>query len=329
MIRGILGESHYQQLHDDIELLDIAGDPFNLESINQGKLTPVFFGSALSNFGVQTFLDELIKLAPAPGPRKSDIGLIHPVENVFSGFIFKIQANMNPAHRDRIAFLRICSGKFERNISVNHVRLGKKIRLTQPQQFLAQDRHIIEEAYPGDIIGLFDPGIFLIGDTLTSNGSFQFGKLPQFTPEHFAKVTTKAAMKQKQFYKGMYQLSEEGSVQIYRTLFHGQEDVILGVVGELQFEVFLHRLKGEYGVDVVFQRLPYQFARWLKSDGKIDPLKLSVSNCLYVKDVDDNLVALFENEFNLRWLMKNNPTISFKTINMEDISEDITYSGNR
>lgn len=323
-VKELLDEDHCQQLCDDIELLDIAGDPFDAEKINAGQLTPIFFGSALTNFGVQTFLDEFLKLAPAPTARNSDAGLIDPVNNEFSGFIFKIQANMNPAHRDRLAFLRICSGKFERNMSVNHVRMGKKIKLTQPQQFLAQDRHIIEEAYPGDIIGLFDPGIFLIGDTLTSNASFQFEKLPQFTPEHFAKVTTKNAMKHKQFYKGLYQLAEEGAVQIYRNL-RGAEDIILGVVGELQFEIFEHRLKCEYGVDLIFERLPYQIARWVKSDEKIDPFKLNSFNCLYVKDHDDNLVALLESEFKLRWLKEKNPHLSFHTINGEDASEDATY----
>ncbi|MGF7186744.1 peptide chain release factor 3 [Desulfitispora alkaliphila] len=323
--KSLLSEDHYKQLQDDIELLDIAGDPFDVDKINQGLLTPIFFGSALTNFGVQTFLDEFLKLAPAPTPRKSDLGLIDPTDSEFSGFIFKIQANMNPAHRDRIAFLRICSGKFERNMSVNHVRVGKNIKLTQPQQFLAQDRHIIEEAYPGDIIGLFDPGIFRIGDTLTSNSSFQFEKLPQFTPEHFARVTTKNAFKQKQFYKGLHQLAEEGAVQIYKTFLRGSEDIILGVIGELQFEIFEHRLKGEYGVDLIFERLPHEIARWIKSDKKIDPLKLDSYGCLYVKDKDDNLVALFESDFGLRRLLDKYPNFSFQTINGEDASEDITY----
>ncbi|MDW7673500.1 MAG: peptide chain release factor 3 [Bacillota bacterium] len=324
-VESLLGSDRYQQLLEDTELLDIAGDSFDADKINQGKLTPVFFGSALTNFGVQTFLDQFLKLAPAPGPRNSNIGLIDPIDNDFSGFIFKIQANMNPAHRDRIAFLRICSGKFERNLTVNHVRLGKKIKLAQPQQFLAQDRHIIEEAYPGDIIGLFDPGIFLIGDTLTASNSFQYDKLPQFTPEHFAKVTTRDAMKHKQFHKGLFQLAEEGAVQIYKTFLHGTEDIILGVVGELQFEVFQHRLKGEYGVDLVFHRLPYQFARWIKSDKKIDPSKLSGFNCLYVRDNDDNIVVLLDSELDLRWIMEKNPDLRFQTINREEVTDDITY----
>ncbi|MGI6574811.1 MAG: peptide chain release factor 3 [bacterium] len=327
VVKQILSKEHYLKLEEDIELLDIAGDPFDREKIKRGELTPVFFGSALTNFGVQTFLDEFLRLAPAPKPRKSDSGLIDPVESEFSGFIFKIQANMNPAHRDRIAFLRICSGKFVRNMSVNHTRLGKKIKLSQPQQFLAQDRQIIEEAYPGDIIGLFDPGIFLIGDTLTEKSSFQFEKLPQFTPEHFAKVTTKDAMKHKQFYKGLYQLAEEGAVQIYKTFVHGIEEIIIGVVGELQFEVLQHRLQGEYGVDLVMQRLPYHFARWLRSDQKIDPLKLSSFNCLYVKDQADNLVVLLPGEFDLRWMMEKNPGVRFLTINKEDVSDDATYLG--
>ena len=314
-VKELLGEERFRQLTEDIELLDIAGDPFDLEKINQGKLTPVFFGSALANFGVQAFLDQFVELAPAPGARASDQGAIDPISNNFAGFIFKIQANMNPAHRDRIAFLRICSGRFERNMAVNHVRAGKKIKLAQPQQFLAQDRQIIDEAYPGDIIGLFDPGIFRIGDTLTEEGSFNFAPLPQFSPEHFAKVSTKDAMKHKQFHKGLYQLAEEGAVQIYKSFMHGLEDIIIGAVGELQFEVFQHRLKNEYGVELQMHRLPYSVARWLKAEGKIDPTKLRSYNCLYVKDQDENIVALFENEFAMEWMQDKNPSIDFQPVN--------------
>jgi peptide chain release factor 3 len=324
----LLGAGHHKQLCDDIELLNIAGDSFDEAKISQGMLTPVFFGSALSGFGVLTFLEEFLRLAPPPGPRASDIGLIDPLQNEFSGFVFKIQANMNPAHRDRLAFLRICSGKFERNMSVYHVRSKKKIRLTQPQQFLAQERSIIETAYPGDIIGLFDPGVFNIGDTLSSQGGFSFAQLPRFSPEHFAKVAVKDAMRQKQFYKGMYQLAEEGSVQIYKTFVHNREDLIIGVVGELQFEVFLYRLKNEYGVDVLFQRAPYQFARWIKGAEKMDLTRVNAANCTFVKDQDDEIVALFESEFNLNWMKKHNPELIFQTINKADAADDATHYQN-
>ena len=323
-VKELLGESLYEKLIEDIELLDIAGDPFDFEKIQMGKLTPVFFGSAITSFGVQTFLDEFLKIAPTPTPRESNIGLIDPVETPFSGFIFKIQANMNPAHRDRLAFLRICSGKFERDMSVNHVRLDKKIKLAQPQQFMAQDRHIVEDAYPGDIIGLFDPGIFQIGDTLCSKGSFKYEKLPQFSPEHFAKVTTKDAMKQKQFYKGMYQLAEEGAIQVFRTFLHHTDEIILGVVGQLQFEIFQYRLKNEYGADIILNRMPHQMARWIRSEEKIDPNKLNATNCIFVKDHEDKLLAIFQHDFALRWMRDKNPNLSFYK-NSNDSSLDLGY----
>jgi peptide chain release factor 3 len=214
---------------------------------------------------------------------------------------------MNPAHRDRIAFLRIVSGKFERGMSVKHVRAGKEIKLSQPQQFLAQDRDIVEEAFPGDIIGLFDPGIFRIGDSLSEKEEIVFDELPTFSPELFCKVTVKNALKHKQYQKGLDQLTEEGTVQIFRTI--GFEDIILGVVGQLQFEVFEHRMKNEYGVDIQLQRLNYQFARWIV-DEKVDPAKFRINSTL-VKDKNDNFVALFESEYALRSAMEKNPSARF------------------
>src|SRR5690606_7991591 len=240
------------------------------EKVQRGELTPVFFGSAVNNFGVQTFLENFLQLAPPPAPRKSTEGPVEPTNEKFSGYVFKIQANMNPAHRDRIAFLRICSGKFQRGMSVRHVRAGKEIKLSQPQQFLAQDREITEYAYPGDIVGLFDPGIFRIGDSLAQGANIVFDELPTFSPELFAKVTVKNALKHKQYQKGIDQLTEEGTIQVFRTI--GFEDAILGVVGQLQFEVFEYRMRAEYGVEVMLQRQPYQFARWV-IDEKMDPSK--------------------------------------------------------
>lgn len=303
-IQNGLDNSIYDQLCQEVELLDIAGESFDQEKINTGELTPVFFGSALNGFGVESFFDEFLRLAPPPSPKKSCIGPVDPVSNNFSGYIFKIQANMNPAHRDRISFLRICSGIFKRDMTVNHVRTGKKIRLPQPQQFMAQNRNIIEEAYPGDIIGLFDPGIFQIGDTLVQDDYFEFEILPRFSPEHFAMVTTRDAKKYKQFHKGLAQLSEEGAIQIYQAQDTGE--ILLGVVGELQFEVFQYRLKNEYGADVLLQRLPYHLARWVK-----EPVT-SLGGML-VKDEDENSVVLFENEFSLKWAKKKNPAVSFYT----------------
>ncbi|NLT96164.1 MAG: peptide chain release factor 3 [Clostridia bacterium] len=310
-IKAALSDSQYRKLCEDIDLLDIAGDPFDKEKIDQGKLTPVFFGSAISNFGVQTFLDVFLKLAPGPRPQKSDIGIIDTVNTPFSGFVFKIQANMNPTHRDRLAFLRVCSGRFERGMTVNHVRTGKAIRLSQPQQFFAQDHNIIDEAYPGDIIGIYDPGIFKIGDTVCVDNNFNFEKMPQFPPEHFARITNKDPMKYKQFQKGINQLVEEGTVQLYRTFLNRTDEIIIGVVGRLQFEVFEHRLKSEYGVNVLLDHLSYQFARWVKVDKNVDLNRLSGSSTLCVKDRDDNLVVLFENEFAQRWLENNIEGIEF------------------
>lgn len=308
-IRELLGGSLYDKLCDDIALLDIAGDPFDYEKIATGKLTPVFFGSAINKFGIQSFLDEFLELAPAPQNHKSTMGLVDTSKTPFSGFVFKIQANMNPAHRDRIAFLRICSGKFERGMTVNHVRSGKKIKLAQPQQFLAQDREIIDEAYPGDIIGLHDSGTFRIGDTLCAQGSFEFERLPQFPPEHFARVTNLNAMKYKQFQKGVKQLVEEGTVQLFYTTDR-TEDLILGVVGELQFEVFSYRLKAEYGADIRLSRLSYELARWV-GDKNLNPAKLSNLSCQAVTDQDGRLAVLCENKYALDWLQRQHPEVSF------------------
>lgn len=320
VIRELVGDSLYTKLFDDISLLDIAGDPFDLDKISQGKLTPVYFGSAVNTFGVQTFLDEFLQLAPAPHAHMSSIGPVDPIETAFSGFVFKIQANMNPAHRDRIAFLRVCSGKFERGMAVNHVRSGKKIKLAQPQQFLAQDRDIIDVAYPGDIIGLHDPGTFRIGDTLCAEDNFEFERLPQFPPEHFARAINLNAMKYKQFQKGVNQLVEEGTVQVFRTTDR-TEDIILGVVGELQFEVFAYRLKAEYGADIRLQRLSYQLARWVDSKTRIDISRLSNLSSLCVTDQDDRFVVLCENDFAMRWVEDQNPLLKFYT-NPNDVDEN-------
>ncbi|MFB5763752.1 peptide chain release factor 3 [Paenibacillus medicaginis] len=307
VIREMAGEFLHDQLCQDLELLDVAGDPFDMEKVQRGELTPVFFGSAINNFGVQTFLENFLKLAPKPEPRKSTAGLIEPTNEKFSGYIFKIQANMNPAHRDRIAFLRIVSGKFQRGMSVKHVRAGKEIKLSQPQQFLAQDRDIVQEAFPGDIIGLFDPGIFRIGDSLSQGSEVVFDELPTFSPEIFAKVTVKNALKHKQYQKGIDQLTEEGTIQVFQTVSF--DDTLLGVVGQLQFEVFEYRMKGEYGVDVQLQRMSYQFARWIIDD-HIDPSKFRINSTL-VKDKKGNYVVLFENEYAMRTAMEKNPTAKF------------------
>ena len=309
LIREMAGDYLADKLIEELELLDVAGDPFDFDKVRAGQLTPVFFGSAINNFGVQTFLEHFLELAPAPTARKSTEGPVDPLHEKFSGYIFKIQANMNPAHRDRVAFLRICSGKFERGMTVRHVRTGKEIKLSQPQQFLAQERDIVEVAYPGDIIGLFDPGIFRIGDSLSEKSNITFEELPTFSPEIFARVNVKNAMKHKQYLKGLDQLTEEGMGQVFRTV-GPMEETYLGVVGQLQFEVFEYRMKHEYGVDIMLTRLPYQFARWIVADGKVDASKFRINSTL-VKDKNGNDVALFENEYAMRTAMERMPDVKF------------------
>ena len=235
-LRENIGDIFYNQLNEEIELIDVAGDEFDTELVRTGKLTPVFFGSALTNVGVEPFLEEFLTLTTPPLPRETLDGEVSPYDEDFSAFVFKIQANMNKAHRDRIAFMRICSGKFEKNMEVFHVQGNKKLRLSQPQQIMAQEREIVDEAYAGDIIGVFDPGIFSIGDTIcTAKNKFQFKGIPTFAPEHFSLVLQKDTMKRKQFVKGINQIAQEGAIQIFRELNGGMEEVIVGVVGTLQF----------------------------------------------------------------------------------------------
>jgi len=295
----VIGPDLHQQLMEEIELLDGAGDPWDYERFRRGELSPVFWGSALTNFGVQPFLEYFLRLAPEPAPRMTDRGPVEPTSNRFTGFVFKIQANMNPAHRDRVAFIRICSGRFQRGMSVRHVRLGKEIRLSQPQQFMAQDRAIVEEAYAGDIIGVFDPGIFRIGDTICQGEPVRFEGIPSFSPEHFARVTFRDALKSKHFQKGLKELTEEGAIQVF-TPVSGSPDPILGAVGELQFDVFKFRMKHEYGVDVELTRLPYELARWVEGDG-YDPRRFQGSDTLPVTDRHGRPVVLFRNEWTLRY----------------------------
>ncbi len=301
--KPIVQSGLYTKCLEEIELLSEAGNDFSMERIQKGELTPVFFGSGLTNFGVQSFLDTYVELAPSPQPRLASEGEIDPLTTPFSGFIFKIQANMNPAHRDRIAFLRICSGKFERGMSVTISRTGKQVKLSQSTQFMADDRHIVDEAVAGDIIGLYDSGTYQIGDTLVDGKDlFQYERLPQFTPELYVKVTAKNVMKQKQFQKGLTQLVQEGAIQLFRSVH--LEEYILGAVGQLQFEVFEHRLKGEYNVDVTITPMGSKIARWAE-----DEQNLSSSRSLLVRDRYEKKAFLFENEFALRWFQEKNPDV--------------------
>ncbi|MDF2564001.1 MAG: prfC [Massilibacillus sp.] len=310
----LLGKDIHQALVEDIELLDMAGDDFDLEKVAHGELTPMFFGSAMTNFGVQNFLEEFLHLAPAPAPRVSSVGKIETNDEKFSAFVFKIQANMNPAHRDRLAFIRICSGKFTRGMSVYHDKTGKMLKLAQPQQFLAQDRTIIDEAYPGDIVGLFDPGVFGIGDTLCQQGEkISFSDFPVFPPEKFARVQAKDTMKRKQFVKGITQLTQEGTVQLFQQAGAGTESYIVGTVGSLQFEVLEYRLKNEYGVDILMKMQPYEVARWLegKNGEVVTPASLrGAERGMFVYDIKERPVLLVTNEWALGWIADNNSNIN-------------------
>jgi len=320
IFRDLLGSDLHKKLCEDIELLDMAGDEFDIKKVRRGELTPVFFGSALTNFGVSPFLEAFLEMTTIPMPRITDCGEVDPEDENFSGFVFKIQANMNPAHRDRIAFMRICSGKFERGMEVFHVQAGKMIKLAQPQQFLAQERTIVDEAYPGDIIGLFDPGIFNLGDTLCHKPPyFKYQGIPVFPSEHFARVSTTDSMKRKQFMKGISQLSEEGAIQVFKQPDIGREELIVGAVGVLQFEVLEYRLKHEYGVDIRVQQQPYRFIRWVDNPN-IDPSSLYISSdTMVVRDKNENLVLLFVYEWGIQRALEGNK--SLKLHEMNNISE--------
>ncbi len=302
-----IGEDFKSQLADEIDLLDGASAEYDLDRIRAGELTPVFFGSALTNFGVEIFLQHFLKMTTTPLPRKADIGLIDPVENNFSAFVFKIQANMNKAHRDRVAFMRICSGKYDASMEVKHVQGGKVMRLSQPQQIMADERKILSEAYAGDIIGVFDPGIFSIGDTLCMpKEQFQYEGIPTFAPEHFARVRQLDTMKRKQFVKGITQIAQEGAIQIFQEFNTGMEEIIVGVVGVLQFDVLKYRLENEYNVDIRLENLPYEHIRWIENtDIDLDRLT-GTSDMKKIKDLKGNPLLLFVNQWSVGMTVERN-----------------------
>ena len=305
---GEIGTHFKDKLIEDVELLDGASAEFNMDEVSAGTLTPVFFGSALTNFGVETFLKHFLKMTSSPLPRNSNEGIIDPFTEDFSAFVFKIQANMNKAHRDRIAFMRICSGKFESGMEVNHVQGGRKVKLSQPQQLMADDRKIIEEAYAGDIIGVFDPGIFSIGDTLElSNKKFAFEGIPTFAPEHFARVRQIDTMKRKQFIKGINQIAQEGAIQIFQEYNTGMEEIIVGVVGVLQFDVLKYRLESEYNVEIRLETLPYEYIRWIGNPTEIDLDRIvGTSDMKKIKDLKDRPLLLFVNEWSIGMVLDRN-----------------------
>ncbi|MDD3797216.1 MAG: peptide chain release factor 3 [Lachnospiraceae bacterium] len=305
---SFIGDAAKEQLLEEIELLDGASAEFDQDLVSQGKLSPVFFGSALTNFGVEIFLKHFLTMTTSPLARKADCGVIDPMSEDFSAFVFKIQANMNKAHRDRIAFMRICSGKFEAGMEVYHVQGDRKQRLSQPQQMMAQERHIVEEAYAGDIIGVFDPGIFSIGDTICGSGKkFAFEGIPTFAPEHFARVTQLDTMKRKQFVKGINQIAQEGAIQIFQEFNTGMEEIIVGVVGVLQFDVLKYRLENEYNVEIRLDTLPYEHIRWIENK-EIDLNKITgTSDMKKIKDLKGHPLLLFVNSWSVGMVLDRNP----------------------
>ena len=307
-------EQKAQQLIDDVELLS-AGREMDLEAVRSGQLSPVFFGSALTNFGIEPFLEAFLKLTPPPMSRVADCGTVDAFSPDFSAFVFKIQANMNKAHRDRLAFMRICSGKFQRDTEYYHVQGKKKMRLSQPQQLMAAEREIVEEAYAGDVIGVFDPGIFAIGDTITVPGKkFCYADIPTFAPEHFCRVSARDSMKRKQFVKGTEQIAQEGAIQIFKVPNSGMEEVIVGVVGTLQFDVFQYRMKNEYGVDLRMDNLPYEEIRLIESyPGDLSDLDLG-SDAELLEDYRGRSLLVFSSYWAIDFTCRRNPGLELREI---------------
>ncbi len=310
---GILRKDQVDQILSEIELLEGLGITFDQDRVLTGKQTPVFFGSALTNFGVRLFLEDFVKIAPEPQPYESDAGSIHPESEDFSGFVFKIQANMNPKHRDSIAFLRICSGQFERGMAVTHVQSGKLVRLARPYKLFANERLVIDQAYPGDVLGLPNTGEFAIGDTLCAGKKIKFSSIPRFQPEHFAVLRNTDLGKQKQFLKGLRQLEMEGAMQVFYNVDAFKREPILAVVGQLQFDVVQARMESEYNVSVTLERLGFELARWVTGPEEAIQRLGGRSDIILTKDWEDHYVVLFREPFFLRYMSEKYPELHFAT----------------
>ncbi len=314
-LAGLVGAQAAEQLQEDVELLSVAGEDFDFERFRSGDLAPVFFGSALTNFGVESFLDALIDLAPPPQARASDQGIVEPTHEEFSGFIFKIQANMDPRHRDCMAFLRVCSGRFEKGVLVHHPRSGKDIRLSRPHRLFAQERETVESAYPGDVVGLVNPGVFAIGDTVYTGDEIQYHAIPRFQPERFARLISSDVSRTKQLQKGLTQLDEEGAIQVFHSIDGAARDVVLGAVGDLQFDVIMARLENEYSVATRIQLLPYRMARWVDaSSEQLARVKWPSYNSERVADRDERIILLFDSERAPTYFSKENPTVTLRDL---------------
>jgi peptide chain release factor 3 len=313
-LKELLEPDIFAQFHEELELIEGIGPELDLDAVHAGKMTPMFFGSAMTNFGVELFLNSFLGYGLKPTPHGSSQGEILPTYPEFTGFVFKLQANMDPRHRDRVAFVRVCSGKFEKDMSVNHARTGKVVRLSRPQKLFAQDREVIETAYPGDIIGLNNPGMFAIGDTIYLGQKLEYAGIPCFSPELFAFLRNPNPSKFKQFNKGVSELQEEGAVQIMYSADEAKRDPILAAVGQLQMEVVQFRLQQEYGVETQLDWLPYTVARWV--DGGWDALAKAgrLFNTVTVKDAWGRPVLLFKNTWNCQQLEGDEPDLQLSAI---------------
>jgi len=309
-LNDIVGDAFAEELREELDVIDGVYDNFNREAYLEGKIAPVFFGSAVNNFGVQELLDTFIEISPSPIGRESDARFVEPGDSKFSGFVFKIHANLDPKHRDRIAFLRIVSGKFERNKFYHHVRLDKNFKFPNPTSFMAQDKSVIDEAFPGDVVGLYDTGNFKIGDTLTEGEKMMYKGIPSFSPEIFMELENLDPMKSKQLDKGIHQLTDEGVAQMF--IMQPGNRKIVGTVGQLQFEVIQHRLINEYGANCRFAPKNYFKACWVTTDNKTQLESFIKAKGNYLaKDKDDNLVFLAETQFLLNMAEQDYPDLTF------------------
>ena len=313
-IEQLLEQDLYYQLKNDLELLEGLGPELDSELVHQGQMTPVFFGSAMTNFGVELFLNNFLDYALKSGSHHSSLGDIPPTYPEFSGFVFKLQANMDPKHRDRVAFIRVCTGKFEKDMTVSHARTGKLVRLSRPQKLFAQDRESIDVAYPGDVIGLNNPGVFAIGDTIYTGQKIEFEGIPCFSPELFAILRNPNPSKFKQFNKGVSELREEGAVQIMYSSDESKRDPILAAVGQLQFEVVQFRLQNEYGVETNLELLPYTVARWVTGGWEALQKVGRLFNTVTAKDSWGRPVLLFRNEWNCQQIEGDHPELKLSAI---------------
>ncbi len=313
-LEALVDPDVFAQFHEELELIEGLMDPLNLDDVHSGQQTPVFFGSAMTNFGVELFLNSFLDYGLPPASHDSTQGMIAPTHPEFTGFVFKLQANMDPKHRDRIAFIRICSGKFEKDMTVNHARLNRTVRLSYPQKLFAQDRESIEEAYAGDVIGLNNPGLFTIGDTIYTGSKLLFPGIPSFSPELFAYLKNPNPSKFKQFQKGVSELQEEGAVQIMFSADDSKRDPIVAAVGQLQFEVVQYRLESEYNVETRLEMLPYTLARWVENDwADLEDIS-SLFNAMIAKDRQNRPIILFKNEWTLQNFVENNTYLKLSKI---------------